>query len=170
MLPFLLLALVGVVTAVALVGHGAQTLARRAPGPAAAGRPGAGLRALAGFAGAAAVVLYAWGALCVAGAVMSAEDGGAGSSPMPPCRTAGNPELSARVVDYSVSYPPLRFRCETSDGDGYASDEVPGWVNPAVAALALAAVGGAVAAGYANGACRASSSRSQVSKSERPDS
>lgn len=158
MLPLLLLALVAVVTAVALAGHGAQTLTRRTdghtrpgnagPGP---GRsaPGARLRVLAGFAGAAAVVLYAWGALCVAWAVMAAEDGGTGSAPLAPCRTTEHPELSARIVGYSVSYLPLRFRCETADGDGYASDEVPGWVTPGAVALALTAVGSAVAAGYA---------------------
>ncbi|MDG9728494.1 hypothetical protein [Streptomyces sp. DH41] len=153
----LLLVLVGVVTAVVLVRHG-DTYARGAPGgaapaPAAAApapaRPGAGLRVLAGCAGAGAAVLYIWGALCVAGAVMEAEDGGTGSAPLRPCRTSEHPELSGRIVDYSVSYLPLRFDCETADGDGYASDDVPGYVNSGVAVLALTAAGSAVAAGYA---------------------
>ncbi|AQS70247.1 hypothetical protein [Streptomyces pactum] len=150
MFALLLLVLVAVVTAVVL-GRRAGTYARTAPEDAAPApaRPGGGFRVLAGCAGAAAAVLYAWGALCVAFAVMEAEDGGTGSAPLRPCRTSEHPELSARIVDYSASYLPLRFRCETADGDGYDSDNVPGYVNPGVAVLALTAAAGAVAAGYA---------------------
>ncbi|MER7055899.1 MULTISPECIES: hypothetical protein [unclassified Streptomyces] len=155
MLVLLLLILVAVVTAVVLGRHGGtyprgvpEGAVPTSPGAAPA-RAGAGFRALAGCAGAGAALLYVWGALCVAGAVIQAEDGGTGSAPLPPCRTSEHPELSGRIVDYSVSYLPLRFDCETADGDGYASDDVPGYVNPGIAVLALTAAGSAVAAGYA---------------------
>ncbi len=61
-----------------------------------------------------------------------------------------SPELAGRVVDYSVSYLPLRFSCETADGGAYDSADIPGYVNPGVAALALTAAASAVAAGYAS--------------------
>ncbi|WP_077798538.1 hypothetical protein [Streptomyces sp. JHA26] len=150
----LLLVLVAVVTAVAL-GRGTGTYPRHPrtatgpPGASAPRGPGAPFRVVAAVAGGAAALLYVWGALCVGSAVMEAEDGGAGSSPMRPCRTGVAPEVSGRVVDYSVSYLPLRFRCETGDGDGYASADVPGYVNPGAAVLALTAVASAVAAGCA---------------------
>jgi hypothetical protein len=154
-LALLLLVLVAVVTAV-LLGRGSGTYPRpRAaasvavvPAPR---RPGAPFRVVAGIAGGAAALLYLWGLLCVGLAAMQAEDGGAGSSPMPPCRTGVSPELSGRVVDYSVSYFPLRFGCETVDGETYDSADVPGYVTPGVAVLALTAVAGAVAAGRATG-------------------
>ncbi|MFC9058408.1 hypothetical protein ACFTXB_10155 [Streptomyces sp. NPDC057074] len=119
--------------------------------PAAVPRPAAGtpFRVLAGCAAAGAVLLYAWGALCVILAVVEAEDGGTGSAPLRPCRTEAHPELSERIVDYSVSWLPLGFRCETADGDGYSSDDVPRYVNPGTAVLALTAAASAVAAGYA---------------------
>ncbi|WP_328656815.1 hypothetical protein [Streptomyces sp. NBC_00334] len=150
----LLLVLVALVTAVVL-RRGAGTYPRRpvaaVPAAAVAGPrgPGAPFRILAGAAGGAAVLLYLWGALCVGLAVMQAEDGGAGSSPPLPCRAGVSPELSGTVVGHSASYLPLGFRCETPDGDGYASADIPGYLNPGVAVLALTAVGGAVAAGFA---------------------
>ena len=150
----LLLVLVAVVTAVVL-GRGAGTYPRRpvprtgTPGVPAPPRPGAPLRVVAAAAGGAAALLYLWGLVCVGFAAMEAEDGGTGSAPMRPCRTGAPPELSGRVVDYSVSYLPLGFRCETAGGDGYASADVPGYVNPGAAALALTAAASAVAAGYA---------------------
>ncbi|MEU9591883.1 hypothetical protein AB0D84_19505 [Streptomyces sp. NPDC048193] len=149
----LLLVLVAVLAAVVL-GRGTGTYPRRPypaagpPGAPAPRRPGAPFRVAAAVAGGAAALLWVWGALCVGSAVMGAEDGGAGSSPMRPCRAGVSPELSGRVVDYSVSYLPLRFRCETGDGDGYASADVPGYVNPVLAVLALTTVA-AVAAGWA---------------------
>ncbi|MGW8061335.1 hypothetical protein ACVV2G_03405 [Streptomyces ziwulingensis] len=152
----LLLVLVAVVTAVVL-GRGSGTYGRRpcppaGPSPVVAGAPpGAGgpFRAAGVVAGVAAVLLYAWGALCVGFAVVEAEDGGAGSAPLRPCRAGVSPELAGRVTGYDVSLLPLRFRCETADGDGYDSAHVPGYVNPGVAALALTALASAVAAGYA---------------------
>ncbi|MFF5102269.1 hypothetical protein [Streptomyces sp. NPDC000134] len=150
-MPVLLLFLaVAVVTALVLARRGTPYPAAPAAPAARTGprRPGARLRVLAGCAGAAAVLLYLWGALCVAWAVMEAEDDGAGSAPMLPCRIAGHPERAARTVDYSVSWLPLDFRCETADGESYAPGSVPGYVNPGTAALALTAAAGAVAAGY----------------------
>ncbi|WP_328559740.1 hypothetical protein [Streptomyces coelicoflavus] len=144
-LVLLLLLIVAVVTAVGLTGHGASVLAaRRARGPGAGRVP----RALAAFAGAGAVAVYAWGLLHVTGAVMES-GGGAGSAPAPPCRMPGYEERALHVVDQSVSFLPLGFVCETTDGADYTSDDVPGYVNPATAVLALTAVAGAVAAGYA---------------------
>ncbi|MFG2318357.1 hypothetical protein [Streptomyces tendae] len=146
-LVLLLVVVVAVVTAVGLTGHGASVLAaRRARGPGAGPAP----RALAAFAGAAAVAVYAWGLLHVTGAVMES-NGGAGSAPAPPCRTPGNEERALHVIDQSVSFLPLGFVCETTDGGAYTSDDVPGYVNPGAAALALTAVACAVAAGRAAG-------------------
>ncbi|WP_308408201.1 hypothetical protein [Streptomyces mayonensis] len=143
----LLVVLVLVVTAVGLTGHGAGVLAaRRDRGPG-AGPP---LRALAAFTGAAALSVYAWGLLLVAGAVM-VSNGGAGSAPAPPCRTPGHGERALHVVDQSVTFVPPAFVCETADGGGYPSDDVPGYVAPAAAVLALTAVASAAGARRATG-------------------
>ncbi|MFD5005680.1 hypothetical protein ACFWMV_22545 [Streptomyces mutabilis] len=148
----LLLVLVAVVTAV-LLGRGTGTYPRARTAPAAPvpapRKPGAPFRVAAGAAGWAAALLYLWGLMCVGFAAMEAEDGGTDSSPLRPCRTGVPPELSGRVIDYDVSYLPLRFSCETVDGEAYDSADVPGYVNPGVAVLALTAVASAVAAGYA---------------------
>ncbi|MFG2682600.1 hypothetical protein [Streptomyces sp. NPDC048392] len=116
------------------------------------GRPGAGppLHALAAFAGAAALAAYAWGLLHVTGAVMES-NGGTGSAPAPPCRTPGHEERARHVLGQAVSFLPPGFVCETSDGGEYTSDDVPGYVDPAAAVLALTAVASAVGAGYATG-------------------
>ncbi|MFB7655603.1 MULTISPECIES: hypothetical protein [unclassified Streptomyces] len=145
-LVLLLLVVIAVVSAMGLAGHGASVLAaRRARGP------GAGplLHALAAFAGAAAVAVYGWGLLHVAGAAMES-NGGANSAPAPPCRMPGYEERALHVIDQSVSFLPLGFVCETSDGDDYTSDDVPGYVNPGTAVLALTAAGSALAAGLSN--------------------
>ncbi|MEV5436130.1 hypothetical protein AB0K80_08880 [Streptomyces sp. NPDC052682] len=142
MLPLLLVMLIAVVAAVALAGHGCQTLSRHGPGR---GDPAPALRALAGLTGAAALLLYAWGALAVAGAVLEAEDGGTSSAPLGACAHTAEP-----VVGYSVAYVPLRFVCETAGArQDVVSDTVPGYVNPGVAALGGTAAGCAVAAGFA---------------------
>ncbi|MFD3700407.1 hypothetical protein ACFWUZ_30510 [Streptomyces sp. NPDC058646] len=104
------------------------------------------LRSLAALLAAVAAALYTWGLLHVAGAVVAAEDGGAGSSPLPPCRTPGQWERAQHVIDYSVDYVPLRFVCETTGGGAYAAEAVPVHVNPAVLVLALASAGCAGAA------------------------
>ncbi|MFI7352324.1 hypothetical protein ACIBTP_00070 [Streptomyces avidinii] len=111
-----------------LLGHGIAGLRRRR-----------WHRPTAALLGACAAGLYAWGLLHVAGAVLAAEDGGAGSSPLLPCRTPGQEERASHVVDYSVDYVPLRFVCETTGGGSYAAESVPGYVNPAVLGLASAA-------------------------------
>lgn len=106
-------------------------------------------RTLAALLGACAAGLYTWGLLHVAGAVLAAADGGAGSSPLLPCRSPGQEERASHVVDYTVDYVPLRFVCETTGGGSYAAESVPGYVNPAVLGFALAAAvcGGAGALG-----------------------
>jgi hypothetical protein len=144
-LVLLLVVLVAVVSAVALAGHGGSVLAARRTRAPGAATP---LHALAAFAGAAALTAYVWGLLHVTGAVMES-NGGAGSAPAPPCRMPGYEDRALHVVDQSVSFLPLGFVCEMSDGDGYTTDDVPGYVNPAVAVLALTGAGSAIAAGYA---------------------
>ncbi|MGW5786762.1 hypothetical protein ACWEWK_22535 [Streptomyces sp. NPDC003757] len=46
--------------------------------------------------------------------------------------------------------PPPGFVCETTGGGDCTGDDVPGYVNPFAAVLALAAVASAVRAGYAS--------------------
>jgi hypothetical protein len=104
------------------------------------------LRGFATLAGLVALAVYTWGLLHLAGAILDAEDGGTGSAPLPPCR--GNDQV-VHVIDYSVSYFPLSFDCETKDGGSYASGAIPGYVNPVAVGSALAAVGCAVASAYA---------------------
>ncbi|WP_328535231.1 hypothetical protein [Streptomyces sp. NBC_00344] len=97
-------------------------------------------RCLAAFLAAVAAAVYTWGLLVVGLAVLDAEDGGAGSSPLQPCRTPGQWERALHVVGYTVDYVPLRFVCETKDGGSYAAESVPGYVDPAALGFALAAV------------------------------
>ncbi|WP_328923316.1 hypothetical protein OG429_00695 [Streptomyces sp. NBC_00190] len=93
----------------------------------------------AGFAQAAiALGVYAWGLLHVTGAVMSAEDGGTNSIPIPPCRTPGWEQRAEGITGYRVEYIPLRFVCETDDIGDYTVS-VPGYVNPVFFFLGLGA-------------------------------
>ncbi|MCX5333792.1 MULTISPECIES: hypothetical protein [unclassified Streptomyces] len=145
----LLLFVIAAITAVALTGQGFGRLADR--GIRRSGLPVI-LRSLAALAGAAAVALYALGLLGVIGAIMTAQDGGTDSAPPQSCRTAGwweRHEQGIEIVDWSVSYVPLGFVCETSDGGSYDNGDVPGYVNPAALGLALTAAGCAVGSGYA---------------------
>ena len=140
LVPLLMLVLAG--AACALLGHGAGRIAdwfvRRAQLPTA-------LLGFAALAGAVTAAVYAWGLLHVGGAILEAEDGGADSSPIVPCRAD---ERAAQVVDYTVSFVPLDFVCETGDGNSYRAGEVPGYVAPAALGSALAAAGLAMASGY----------------------
>ena len=70
---------------------------------------------------------------------MQAEDGGASSSPLGPCREAGD-QIASRVVGYDVGYVWLRFDCRLSDGGRYTTSAVPGYVNPATAFLGVTAI------------------------------
>ncbi|MCX2971324.1 MULTISPECIES: hypothetical protein [Streptomyces] len=147
--PLLVFAgLTGLVTAFALVGYGFGSLGRH--GLRRAGRV-VWLRSTAALLGAAAAALYTWGLLLVGGAVVAAEDGGTGSAPFPPCLTPGQEQRAAGVTDYRVDFLPLRFVCETSTGDAYASAAVPGYLNPAALGLALAATACAGSAGRTSG-------------------
>ncbi|SDL23289.1 hypothetical protein [Streptomyces indicus] len=135
---FFLVVLVGsLVGAVALFGYGIGQLL-----PGAATARDRVLRGSAALTGAAAVALVAWGLLCVGGTVVSAEDGGADSSPIIPCRT-GDADRDALITDYSVSYVPLGFKCTRSDGGRYLTDDVPPYVNPGIAAFGLTGIGAA---------------------------
>ncbi|MGW3816032.1 hypothetical protein [Streptomyces sp. NPDC005046] len=142
----LLFLVIAAVTAFGLVGYGCSVLARRGKRRVEAT---VALRTLAAFSGALAVALYAWGLLYVAGSLMEAEDGGTDSAPARPCRTSGWMERHERGIEisgYSVSYVPLGFVCETSDGGSY--DIVPGYIGPAAVGFALASAGCAISAGY----------------------
>ncbi|WP_406196375.1 hypothetical protein OH807_09570 [Kitasatospora sp. NBC_01560] len=97
------------------------------------------VRGLSALAAAGAVALYLWGALHVGLQVIDAEDGGTDSTPLRPCRAAGM-EKALLVDDYEVEYLPLGFVCHVPGGRSYAVDAVPGYVTPAVLALAAAAV------------------------------
>lgn len=102
------------------------------------------LRGVAVAAGLVAGGAYLLGLAAVGVAVLDAEDGGTDSAPYRPCRTEGWLERSAQgidIVDYSVGYVPLAFRCETSDGGVYDSGDVPEWVNPVAVGGALLAAG-----------------------------
>ncbi len=104
------------------------------------GRPQRGWRrVVALLACSGAVSLYVWGMLHVLSAVLDAEDGGAGSSPLSPCREAGD-QIASRVVGYDVGYVWLRFDCRLSDGGTYTTSAVPGYVNPVTALLGVTAV------------------------------
>lgn len=138
----LLLILIGAVTVCGFVGYGFGSLGRA--GLRRSGRQ-VWLRSVAALLFAFAVAVYTLGLLCAAGAVLSAEDHGASSAPMVPCRSAGD-ERAAHVVDYTVQFAPLRFVCETKDGGHYASDDVPVWFNLIVLGAGLAAGACAAAA------------------------
>lgn len=142
----LLFLVIAAVTVFGLVGYVCSVLARRGERRV---EPTMALRMSAALAGAAAIAVYAWGLLHVAGSLMEAEDGGTDSAPARPCRTSGWLERHERGIEisgYSVSYVPLGFVCETSDGGSY--DIVPGYVDPAAVGFALAGAGCAVSAGY----------------------
>jgi hypothetical protein len=134
-LALLFLIPAGLVLGFGLAGYGLGALAR--VGPRRADRR-LRMRSAAALLAAGAVALYTFGLLLVASAVLDAEDGGTESSPLRPCRTPGQRERALHVVDYTVSYAPLRFVCETTGGGSYAANTVPGWLNPAVLGLALA--------------------------------
>ncbi|MET7735143.1 hypothetical protein ABZT02_27810 [Streptomyces sp. NPDC005402] len=81
------------------------------------------LRVFATLAGLVALAVYTWGLLHLIGAVLEAEDGGANSAPLPPCR--GNQQV-IQVIDYSVSFLPLSFDCEMTGGGSYRPGGSPG--------------------------------------------
>ncbi|MGV9704290.1 hypothetical protein [Streptomyces sp. NPDC003483] len=129
----------GLVACVALTGYGLRRLGRRDAGRA---DGGGRLHGPAALAGAAAIAVYVWGLLHVAGAVLAAEDGGTDSAPVRPCRTPGWQEWARDpgITGYTVSYLPVRFVCETGDGGRYATGDVPRYVNPVFFCLAVTAV------------------------------
>ncbi|MDG4783544.1 hypothetical protein O7614_28215 [Micromonospora sp. WMMD961] len=128
-LGLLLAALGGAVTATVLTVRGLRAVFRRS------GR----LRAAALLVGAATVAVYAWGLLHLGYAVMRAEDGGAGSFPIEPCREVG-PRVASMVDGYDVSFLPLHFECHLSGGGSYVTSSVPGYVTPTTIVLGLVAV------------------------------
>ncbi|ACY98091.1 MULTISPECIES: hypothetical protein [Thermomonospora] len=103
------------------------------------------LRAGAILALGVAVGVYTWGMGHVLLAVMNAEDGGTGSSPLLPCRGEAAPEMVSQVVDYRVGWVPLRFQCLPADGGSYTTSAVPWYVNPVAWTFGVAGVAGLVA-------------------------
>ncbi|MEU8407498.1 hypothetical protein AB0C19_14995 [Micromonospora sp. NPDC048842] len=130
-LGLLLAALGGAVIATVLTVSGFRAMVRKSE------RSGR-LRSAALLVGAGAIALYAWGLLNLGYAVLQAEDGGAGSAPVGPCREAG-PPVASLVVDYDVTFLPLRFECRLSGGGSYVTSSVPGYVTPGTAGLGLVA-------------------------------
>ncbi|MFI6235678.1 hypothetical protein ACIBD9_19150 [Micromonospora sp. NPDC050784] len=128
-LGLLLAALGGAVIATALAVRGFRAMFRNNE------RSGR-LRTAALLVGAGAVALYAWGLLHLGYAVLRAEDGGTGSSPIEPCRQAG-PQMASMVVGYDVGFLPLRFECRLTGGGTYVTSSVPGYVNQGAAVLGL---------------------------------
>ncbi|MEH0929234.1 hypothetical protein [Micromonospora sp. CPCC 205558] len=131
-LGLLLAALAGAVIATVLTVRGFRAVFRnseRSPR----------LRAAALLFGAGAVAMYAWGLLHLSYAVLQAEDGGAGSSPVEPCRQAG-PQMAGLVDGYDVSFLPLRFECRLTGGGTYVTSSVPGYVTQSTIALGLISV------------------------------
>ncbi|KQV15840.1 hypothetical protein ASE03_32360 [Kitasatospora sp. Root187] len=122
---------------------GIRTLVRSGRGD---GRPDR-RRAAALLSAAGAVAVYVWGALLLSVAVLTADDSGTDAFPIRPCREGGI-ERAEKVVDYRVSYLPLRFTCVRSTGGGYTV-AVPGYVNPTAGVLALTAATCAVSAAAA---------------------
>lgn len=152
----LLAVLVAVVSGVVFLGRGLARVWR--------GGLARSLRGLAYVVAAGAAVMYAWGMLYVAGAALEADDGGADSSPIRPCRT-GVQERDYWIDDYHVWWVPVRFVCHRSDGTTY-DREVPGYVNPALAGLTVSAVALAVSARSVSS--RSVSARSADERARRP--
>ncbi|MFE4823794.1 hypothetical protein ACFRFU_47015 [Streptomyces sp. NPDC056704] len=152
----LLAVLVAVVSGVVFLGRGLASVWR--------GGLARSLRGLAYVVAAGAAVMYAWGMLYVAGAALEADDGGADSSPIRPCRT-GVQERDYWIDDYHVWWVPVRFVCHRSDGTTY-DREVPGYVNPALAGLTVSAVALAVSARSISS--RSVSARSADERARRP--
>ncbi|MER6343245.1 hypothetical protein ACWC10_36100 [Streptomyces sp. NPDC001595] len=140
----LLLLVVVVVAVFGFVGYGGQTLAASRPWE--DDVPGM-VRGLASLAAAGALVVYGLGLLGVGGALLGADDSGTDSSPVQACRTPGwweRQQAGVEIVGYHVSWVPVGFVCETSDGGSYGNGDVPGFVNPLVAGFGLVAFGGAL--------------------------
>jgi hypothetical protein len=128
-LPVLLLA--APVTFLGLLGYAFGRAGAWRTGPAV-------MRSLAALLAAAAVCCYGLGLLGLAATALDAEDGGADSAPLIPCRVPGEPHRADHVTGYTVRYVPLRFVCQTSDGHDYAAPGLPGWLTTSAAGLALA--------------------------------
>lgn len=125
--------LVGAVAAVVLVVRALLALRKHRGHPQRGWWRMAALLACSG-----ALSLHVWGMLHVLGAALQAEDGGAGSSPLGPCREAGA-QIASHVVGYDIGYLWLRFDCLLSDGGTFTTSVVPGYVSPATALLGVTA-------------------------------
>ncbi|MEV4504952.1 hypothetical protein [Streptomyces klenkii] len=124
---------VGMAAALVLVIRGARSASRR--GRKLSRKP----KDLALILGGAAIGVYAWGMAHTGLAVMQAEDGGAGSFPLKPCRDT-DATKAVRVIGYEVDFVPLRFECRLDDGTRYRASSVPDYINPAALGLSLIAV------------------------------
>lgn len=119
----LLVLLAALVAVPALGGYGVAVLVR-------ARRRERVLRGLAALAGATTVAVYAFGVLTMFQDETAADEA---------CKRAVPPTLAGHVSGYETSFVPLRFGCHV-EGAGTWDIWVPGWVNPAVAALLVVTV------------------------------
>ncbi|MFD5520677.1 hypothetical protein [Streptomyces sp. NPDC127066] len=119
--------LVGLIVAVTSAVYGASSLARNGIRRT---DLGGRLRAGAALAGAAAALMYVWGAVhLVRDETMTNQA----------CRDAVPADQAAHLSGADVSLLPVRLNCHVTGGGSYAA-AVPGYVNPALLGLALAAV------------------------------
>lgn len=133
--------LIAAIAAFGLFGYGCGVVVRRGPV----------VWAVAGLLGAVAAAAYAVGGFYLGLAVLDAEDGGAGSAPLRPCRAAG-PERAAHVADYEIELLPLGFTCVVVEGEAgggdYRAGAVPVPLNRVAFGGGVLAVGVALAGAY----------------------
>ncbi|MFF3419761.1 hypothetical protein ACFYW9_34555 [Streptomyces sp. NPDC002698] len=119
--------LIGLIVAVTLAVYGAGSLARNGVRRT---DLGVRLRSGAALAGAAAALMYVWGAVhLVRDETMTNQA----------CRDAVPAAQAAHLSGVDVSLLPVRLNCYVTEGGSYAA-AVPGYVNPALLGLALTAV------------------------------
>ena len=119
--------LIGLIVAVTLAVYGASSLARNGIRRT---DLGVRLRAGAALAGAAAALMYVWGAVhLVRDETMTNQA----------CRDAMPAAQAAHLSGVDVSLLPVHLNCYVTGGGSYAA-AVPGYVNPALLGLALTAV------------------------------
>lgn len=123
----LLIILIGLAVAAALAVYGGTTLARNGIRRS---DLGGRLRGTAAIAGAAAALMYVWGALHLVRDESMTDQA---------CKDAVPSAQAAHISGVDVSYLPLHLNCHVTDGGSYTA-AVPDYVNPTLLGLALIAV------------------------------
>lgn len=121
------LGLTGVLGAPTLAIYGIEGLVRRSVR---ASGERAVLRHLSALVWSATAAAYVWGLLYI----VQDESSGALA-----CQSAVGPQYAEHVSGYEVSFFPLHFGCQV-DGVGTFEGAVPGYINPLVIVLLLAAI------------------------------